>query len=60
MINVGIHLRGLRWDGRCCGTVKNLVKFSEDLGGIDGGSRRVRDGKSWEEAIGVVGSHKFF
>ena len=51
---VGIHLRGLGWDGRRCGTVKNLVKFSEDLGGVGGGDGRGRDSKSWKKAIGLV------
>ena len=55
MTNVGIHLRGLGWDGRRCGTVENLVKFSKDLGGFESES----DGKSWTETIGLVGSHQF-
>ena len=58
MTNLGVLLRGLGWDGRRCGTAENLVKFSEDLGGFDGGSRWVRDGKSWREAIDLVGLRK--
>ena len=53
MNNVGIHLRGLGWDGRRCGTVENLVKFSEDLGGFGGGDGRGRDSKSWSNAVDV-------
>ena len=34
MIISGIHLRGLGCDGRRCETVKNLVEFSEILGGL--------------------------
>ena len=59
MTNLGVLLRGLGWDGCRCGIAENLVKFSEDLGGFDGGSSRVRSGKSWKEAIGLVGSHNF-
>ena len=58
MTNLGVLLRGLGWDGRRCGTAENLVKFSEDLGGFDGGSMGVRDDKSWKEAIGFVGLRK--
>ena len=47
-------MRGLGWDGRRCGTVENLVKFSEDLGGFGGGDGRGRDSKSWKKAIGLV------
>ena len=59
MTKLGVLLRGLGWDGRRCGTAENLVKFSEDLGGFDDGSRRVRDGKRWKEAISFGGLHKF-
>ena len=55
MTNVGIHLRGLGWDGRRCGTVKNSVKFFEDLGKFDGGGR---GRKRWVETIGLVGVHE--
>ena len=34
MNNVGIYLRGIGWDGRRCGTIENLAKFSENLGGL--------------------------
>ena len=54
MTDTGIHLGGLGWDGRRCGTVENLVKFSEDLGGFGGGDGRGRDSKSWNNAFGVV------
>ena len=59
MINVGVLLRGLGWDGRRCRTVKNLVKFSEDLGEFDGGDGRGSGSKSWKEAISLVGGHEF-
>ena len=58
MTNLRMVLRGLGWDGHRRGTAKNLVKFSEDLGGFDGGSRGKCDGKSWKEAIDFVDSHK--
>ena len=54
MTNLGVLLRGLGWDERRCGTVKNLVKFSGDLGGVGGGDGRGRDSKSWKKAIGLV------
>ena len=47
-------MRGLGWDRRRCGTVENLVKFSEDLGGFGGGDGRRRDSKSWKKAFDLV------
>ena len=54
MTNLGFFLRGLGWDKRRCGTVENLVKFSEDLGEFDSRDGRGRGSKSWEETIGLV------
>ena len=54
MNNLGVLFRELGWDGRRCGTVENLVKFSKNLGGVGGGDGRGHDLKSWKEATGLI------
>ena len=58
MTNLRMVLRGLGWDGHRCGTAEDLVKFSEDLGGFDGGSKGGRVDKIWKEAFNFVDTHK--
>ena len=59
MTNTGIHLSELGWDGRRYRSVKNLVKFSEILGGLDAWGDGGREPKNLKEVISMIHANEF-